>query len=182
MPRPIELRVGDIPQLFDERDPSPLTEKDLSAGAEEFIIGWARNLPGNEFTLRIHLSRSTGIPNEPEVIEAIHAHFSREADITRLRLRRLFQIGRVSLLIGLAFLAAATALAELITARAGESTLTRLIGDSIQIGGWVAMWRPLEIFLYDWWPIRNDIRLFEGLSEAPVEIICRQDAAGTPGR
>ena len=23
------------------------------------------------------------------------------------------------------------------------------------IGGWVALWRPLEIFLYDWWPIRR---------------------------
>jgi len=36
--------------------------------------------------------------------------------------------------------------------------------------GWVAMWRPLEVFLYDWWPIRAEIRLFERLSTMPVSI------------
>jgi len=38
------------------------------------------------------------------------------------------------------------------------------------IGGWVAMWRPIEIFLYDWWPIRDERKLFERLSAAPIEI------------
>ena len=26
------------------------------------------------------------------------------------------------------------------------------------------MWRPLEIFLYDWWPIRAEGRLFDRLA------------------
>ena len=30
------------------------------------------------------------------------------------------------------------------------------------IGGWVALWRPMEIFLYDWWPIRGEVRLQTG--------------------
>jgi hypothetical protein len=34
----------------------------------------------------------------------------------------------------------------------------------------VAMWRPLEVFLYDWWPIRAEARLFERLSAMPVSI------------
>ena len=29
-----------------------------------------------------------------------------------------------------------------------------LIENSLVIGAWVALWRPIEIFLYDWWPIR----------------------------
>lgn len=32
------------------------------------------------------------------------------------------------------------------------------------------MWRPLEIFLYDWWPIRADGRLLQRLSTIPVRI------------
>jgi hypothetical protein len=36
------------------------------------------------------------------------------------------------------------------------------------IGGWVAMWRRLEIFLYDWWPIRSERKLFDRLSAMPV--------------
>ena len=32
------------------------------------------------------------------------------------------------------------------------------------------MWRPLEVFLYDWWPIRAETRLFERLGAMPVRI------------
>jgi hypothetical protein len=32
------------------------------------------------------------------------------------------------------------------------------------------MWRPLEVFLYDWWPIRADIRLFDRLANMPVRL------------
>jgi hypothetical protein len=39
--------------------------------------------------------------------------------------------------------------------------------------GWVALWRPLEIFLYDWWPLARRIRLLGRLSNATVEIRSR---------
>jgi hypothetical protein len=32
------------------------------------------------------------------------------------------------------------------------------------------MWRPLEVFLYDWWPIRSEIRLHERLASMPVQV------------
>ena len=32
------------------------------------------------------------------------------------------------------------------------------------------MWRPLEVFLYDWWPILGEIRLKDRLSQMPVRI------------
>ena len=32
------------------------------------------------------------------------------------------------------------------------------------------MWRPLEVFLYDWWPILGEVRLFDRLSQMPVRI------------
>jgi hypothetical protein len=38
------------------------------------------------------------------------------------------------------------------------------------IGGWVAMWRPLEIFLYDWWPLARRQRMFDKLARARVSL------------
>ena len=32
------------------------------------------------------------------------------------------------------------------------------------------MWRPLEIFLYDWWPIRSEAQLSDRLAAMPVRI------------
>jgi hypothetical protein len=41
----------------------------------------------------------------------------------------------------------------------------------VVIGGWVALWHPLNIFLYDWWPIRAERRLFERLGEMQVQVV-----------
>jgi hypothetical protein len=41
----IEIRVHDIAQLFHTLDPFPFREKDLADEAEDYIVGWARELP-----------------------------------------------------------------------------------------------------------------------------------------
>jgi hypothetical protein len=45
-----------------------------------------------------------------------------------------------------------------------------LVREGVLIGGWVAMWRPLEILLYAWWPIQRDARLYDRLGDMPVRI------------
>jgi hypothetical protein len=45
-----------------------------------------------------------------------------------------------------------------------------LLRQSFLILGWVANWRPLEIFLYDWWPLARRRDLYRRLSAAVVEI------------
>jgi len=32
------------------------------------------------------------------------------------------------------------------------------------------MWRPMQIYLYDWWPVRRRRRIYEKLSHMPVEV------------
>jgi len=54
--------------------------------------------------------------------------------------------------------------------------LAAILRESFLIGGWVAMWRPLEIFLYDWWPILAEARLYDRLSAMPVRIRYTQEA------
>jgi hypothetical protein len=41
----IEVRVEEISQLFDTLDPFPFRERDLDKQAEEYIVGWAHELP-----------------------------------------------------------------------------------------------------------------------------------------
>src|SRR5688572_26118668 len=97
------------------------------------------------------------------------AHFARLADHRSLTLNRLFARGRASLGIGLLFLAAMLLLAEAVSRI--QSPIAPLLRESLLIAGWVAMWRPMEIFLYDWWPIRSDRKLYERLAAMPVEIL-----------
>jgi hypothetical protein len=167
----IEIHVAELQQLFNSIDPSPFRNKDLDPKAEEFIVGWAKELPQNApLALLVDLDRPAGLPDEASVLsDAIHQFFSQRAEEYRRRLRELFRVGRTSLMIGLVALAVAIALGDFLGKLVG-GRLGEIIRESLTIGGWVSMWRPLEIFLYDWWPIRNEARLADRLAKMPVRI------------
>jgi hypothetical protein len=168
----IEVHVAELKQLFNAIDPSPFREKDLDPKAEEFIVSWARDLPaGAHLALLVYLDRHAGLPEEAAVLrDAIHEYFSQRMLASRRRLRQLFRVGRTSLVIGIACLAASLLFGDFIAKAARGQPLGALLRESLLIGGWVAMWRPMEVFLYDWWPIRSEMRLFTRLSVMPVRI------------
>jgi hypothetical protein len=170
--QPIEVRVAELKQLFNAMDPAPFRQRDLDPDAEDFIVGWAREIPADApLALVVHLDRPAGLPQEPAILrDAIREFFSQRALVSRRRLRQLFRRGRISLAIGITFLAASLLVADLVARLLGERPIGEIIRESFSIGGWVAMWRPLEVFLYDWWPIRADARLAERLSAMPVRI------------
>ncbi len=147
--RPIEVRVAELKQLCNAMDPAPFRERDLDPAAEDFIVGWAREIPADAaLALVVHLDRPAGLPEEPAILrEAIREFFSQRALQSRRRLRQLFQRGRPSLAIGVTFLAASLLIGDLVAWLLGERRIGEIIRESSLIGGWVAMWRPLEVFL-----------------------------------
>jgi hypothetical protein len=182
--RVIEIHVAELKKLFNAIDPSPFREKDLDPRADEFIVSWARDLPTNAtLALLVYLDRPAGMPEEAAILrDAIHEYFSQRATASRRRLRQLFRVGRTSLLIGITCLAGSLLLGNLIAKALRDSGLGELLRESLVIGGWVAMWRPMEVFLYDWWPIRSEARLFDRLTVMPVRIAYTGDAASEAWR
>ena len=168
----IEVRVAELRQLFNAIDPSPFRERDLDPRAEEFIVDWARDLPVDKpWALMVHLDRPAGRGDEAVALrDAIHEYFAQRVLAAKRRLRELFRRGRISLVIALVFLTASIAIGDALANYLGEGRLGEVIREGFLIGGWVAMWRPLEVFLYDWWPIRAEGRLFKRLSTMPVRI------------
>ncbi|MCE9523136.1 MAG: hypothetical protein K8S25_11985 [Alphaproteobacteria bacterium] len=168
----IELSVQEVAQLFESLDPYPFREKDLDKDAEEFIVGWARELPG-EHALRIviHLphaqSQSLAALETAGGMSRFFAH--RAAAVSR-DLRELFRVGRMSLAIGVSVLVACVVAAQYAETVIGSAPLGRIVQESLVIMGWVANWRPLEIFLYDWWPLVRRRNLYRRLAAAKVEL------------
>ncbi len=167
----INVRVERIEQLFHTLDPYPFRQRDLAAEAEEYIVGFAAELPRNR-PLRIvfHMpaaaassDRGRGLP------EAISHFFSDRADASGRELRELFRFGRRAALLGLLVLAACLAVGQILVPALGRSG-TGFISESLIIVGWVANWKPIEIFLYDWWPIASRRRLYRRLAAATVEL------------
>ncbi len=127
--------------------------------------------------LVVHFDRPAGRADEAAALrEAIHEYFGQRVFASRRKLRELFRRGRISLAIALAFLTASIAVGDVVAGYLGEGRLGGVIREGFLIGGWVAMWRPLEVFLYDWWPIRAEGRLLQRLSTMPVRIEYKETA------
>ena len=73
----IEVRISDISQLFNTLDPFPFPERDLDKDAEEFIVGWARELPrGQSLCIVIHLpSAETAKQHANQLRESMNRYF-----------------------------------------------------------------------------------------------------------
>ena len=102
--------------------------------------------------------------------EAIHNYFGYKAGLVRAEFTELLRQGRASLFIGLAFVTLCLLAADAI-GRPGSSTAATIARESLTIVGWVAMWRPLQIFLYDWWPLARRIRVYKALQQAHVRVV-----------
>lgn len=166
----IEVRIRTVQQLFNSLDPSPFIDKDLDADAEQFIETWAAEMPRNQsLRLVLHVEMPVGDESEcSRVAEAIRNFFGYREQAARRDFRRLWAVGRLSMLIGMLFVAVCIAAAQAV-GRLWEGTAAEIVEQSLVIVGWVAMWRPLEIFLYDWWPIAQRVRLYRRLSQIGVE-------------
>lgn len=168
----IDIRISDIRQLFNSLDPSPFHERDLDREAEEFIVGWADEYPlasPLELVIRVppeHLdqARQSNIP------QAIHNYFSYRAVASTRRIRFQLREGRFALVMGLAFLAICILLRQ-VAASITPAPLQQVFQEGLLILGWVAMWRPLQLFLYDWWPVRHHGRLYQKLATMKVNVL-----------
>lgn len=166
----VEIKLNQIRQLFNSFDPAPFPEKDLDSGAEKYIVDSVQELHLDApIALVFHLPQQACTDAAAgNVPDAIHNYFLYRADITSKELRFTLKQGRIALIIGLAFLVLCIAAQQMISSLAKTGLLWSIVEEGFLISGWVAMWRPIQVFLYDWWPIRRRRLIFEKLAKIPV--------------
>lgn len=167
----IEIRIAELSSLFNSMDPTPFHHRDLDRDAVEFLENWALEFSqGSHFCINVHLEQMPPFDPSPLVAEAIRNYFDYKSTLAKRNLRLLFIEGRTSLLIGVGFLTICLLGADLLAVSA-TNTFSKLVKESLLIGGWVAMWRPMQIFLYEWWPIVRKRRIYRNLGAATVRVL-----------
>jgi hypothetical protein len=172
----IEVILSDPAQLFQTADPFPFRENGLEPEAERYFLRRARELKGNE-PLRIVLDigqvRATCAGDGGSGVDLgakLRSAFAAAADDESRAMGDLFRTGRRFLIIGLCVLATCLLLASQSQRLLGERVIASLVRESAIVFGWVAIWRPAEIFLYNWWPFQSRRAGFRRLSQAEVEV------------
>jgi len=167
----IEVKLDSVAQLFNSLDPAPFRAKDLDTDAEAYIIDAAEELSGSErLAIVLYLPDSVTQGEEVRTIpDAVHNYFEYRQWASDHELKRLFRRGRIALTIGVAFLFVCLGLSRGVLAM-GEGILNEVVAEGLFICAWVAMWRPIEIFLFEWWPIKGRSRIYALLKTIPVDI------------
>ena len=165
----IELKLASVSQLFNTMDPSPFHERDLDHDAEEFILSWAREHARDaDLRVRVVLRQPADELVARQVRESIQHYFGYRARVAHAELSDLFRDGRRALLIGLLFLATTLLLRGLLPSTDGW---LRFVDEGLTICGWVGLWKPIDIHLYRWWPLKAHGNLLARLSRCPVEVV-----------
>jgi len=166
----IEIRLHNTRQLFHTLDPAPFQEKDLDENAASYLVEACGEAGNRPLRLVIHLPMSeTQNESARTIPQAVNNYFAYRAQQLRKDLVKLLRYGAISLVIGLLFLMACLALRRVLIAHPIMIDQA-IVDEGLLILGWVAMWRPIEVLLYDWWPLARKRALLNRLATISVEV------------
>ncbi len=166
---PIQVHVETIEHLFNALDPQPLNVRDLDPEIASWIGEWAEEQHRDHaVTINIIVGDDSADGCQAQVAAGIQNHFAYRRWAAGRRLSRLLRDGRISLAIGLTILITLTTVSGFVDA-SGDDTFHRLAQEGLAVAGWVAMWRPMEIFLYEWWPLRREVKTMNRLARATID-------------
>ena len=164
-----EYASRSIAQLFHSLDPSPFHEKRISTRTPSNSSSVGRGsclAAGRSRSSCICRRRNWLCPRRRRSGPAIGQFFAYRAQVIGLELKELFRVGRRALAIGLTVLLLCVIASRAVTAKLDPRPLGKVIAESLLIFAWVANWRPIEIFLYEWWPIVRRRDLYRRLADA----------------
>jgi len=165
----IELELHTAMQLFNSFDPAPFHEKELDREAEEYIY----NTVG-EFPLKKPLGIFIYLP--PSEADGETEHILKKAIRNHFSYKKLLQRGRRNMTIATLFLFLCLLVIRLLSTLK-EVLVHTMLSEGFTIIGWVAMWEPINVFLYGWWPVVQKRNIYRKILSMDVNII-----AGSPSK
>lgn len=164
----IEVTVDGPNELFESLDRGTDWGRHLNERVEQFIVHRAeeQRLPKYMLVVRIPevaLSRS----DSTALATGIRQHFVHRANEERAKVQTLIRDGKRDLMTGSVFLFVCG-----IVGLVGVNVLPRAIGLFLEQGllilGWVALWRPVDLLLYELRPLRLRRDVLDALSKMDV--------------
>lgn len=174
----IELELHTAMQLFNSFDPAPFHEKELDREAEEYIYNTVGEFPLKKpLGIFIYLPTSEADGETEHILKkAIRSHFSYKKLLTEIELKKLLQRGRRNMTIATLFLFLCLLVIRLLSTLK-EGLVHTMLSEGFTIIGWVAMWEPINVFLYGWWPVVQKRNIYRKILSMDVNII-----AGSPSK
>jgi len=170
----IEIRVKQAQQLFDAIDPAPFRERDLDDDFADYLISSSKEFAlHTPLRLDIFIDEPEGNITNDTIKESILSYFKFKLDRQKLELKTFLKRTPIFLFIGLVILILCLLVSKSLVEKNQEADLTyfSILKEGITIFGWVSLWKPIELLLFDWYPIYETQRFYKRLTEIEVHTI-----------
>lgn len=169
--RLIEVRIKNPLQLFDAKDPAPFRERELDDDFVEYIVSSAQEFSiSTPLKVVIYIGEPEGSElNREAILEAIHSFFIFEIELKKRKLKQFLKRAQAVFAIGLFILAVCVSAAQSIVVPQPPGAIG-ILREGVVIFGWVSIWKPIEFFLYDWYPLFEEIRFYKKLLITEIDI------------
>ena len=174
MTRPVlhdlRLELPSLRELFvaPEFDPIAGCVEELS-GVEQ-LLNQARPLSSLPLRTTLVLPAAERAPDlEDRCRRGLRAVLDRRLDRNRNDARSLRHEGYATLWRGLVFLALCLLASRVVGSHdLLPGFMARFVDEGLVIAGWVALWYPLDVLLYQRWPLARERRLYERVRDAEL--------------
>jgi hypothetical protein len=103
------------------------------------------------------------------VRDAINTFLTYQADRQHGDLKSFIKRAQVFFAIGVSILAVCLAVAQNIP-KLEPPGVFGILREGVVIFGWVSIWKPLEVILYDWYPLYEKLRFYRKLLASEIQI------------
>lgn len=165
----VSFRLARLEELLAPPDPDPLSGHFEDRSGVDRILDAARAKYTRRLSAidaKLELDERPTPAVQEKVDDALKALWRYQderlsEELTTIRRDGLRALGKGTIFLlvcmGIAAVAAeATRLPEL---------LRVLVSEGFVIAGWVALWHPMELLLYEWWPVARDRKLYRLIAE-----------------
>ena len=167
----VNIHVRDLSQLFNSLDPSPFWDRDLDREAAGFIEEeFSEKLSAETWNLYVHVHDGGASPTDLQT--ALKNYYGRMASSARRAVREHLWSSQWTLVGGVTVFLLSMGLRSMLGGLLG--TLPQILDEGLIILAWLALWRPAEMLLYGWVPLRRKQQLYERL--AGIRVFLRPDA------
>nr|WP_310524616.1 hypothetical protein [Polymorphobacter sp.] len=171
----LKLHLADPALFFHAPEIDPLAGSHLGLSGFETIL---RELKQRRFAksqtchIELHIPAATlATDTEARLNAALADHVTALTTDEHHQLRLLAKERLRAWQVGGLFLAVCLILAVAIDQlRWSGSFIAHLMSETLVIAGWVGLWRPLELTLYEWWPSRFRLRILEQLATTHMTV------------
>jgi len=164
----VEIGVSDTAQLFDRFDQSSPAGRHLDSKIDQLIVHLAEERPSASYVLSVRIRELTPSPTDARALATvIREHFDHRAHEASAKFGFLVSNGRRDLVVGFLFLFICGTIG-LVAGKVLPTNVGGLVQEGFVIIGWVALWSPVDLFLYELRPLRRERDLLRALRNMEV--------------